>query len=311
MAVNDKSVCVSCKAIRKIENEKTEKILICSGHCGNFVHHQCSVFKPSEVKFLEANTNNIKWYCDTCGINKNVNIVNEVHGKLSDFERKIEMLFNIIKEQSSKLENQTLIINNLQKSQQSITNKQGPNTRSKTTEIEDSDYIKTYSKVISSTQHKKQGQDTNKNTPEPKQTTKKIPVEKNEKNGNIPEEKQSTQNNINNVNTNSVNMNKRTIRGSRTNTAISAAENRKWIFVSQLINTTKVEDVTKYLTENNIKALECEKLDIRNTNIAAFKIAVEEGVYEQMFDSDLWPRNTIVRPFRKNFWKMSPAILNK
>lgn len=102
---------------------------------------------------------------------------------------------------------------------------------------------------------------------------------------------------------------KKSLRGKKTNTTISAVKNRKWIFVSNLNNTTTEKDLENYLKENNFAALECHRLLIRTQEIAAFKIAISEEVYDDMFQEDLWPLNVIVRPF-KNFRARASILRN-
>lgn len=47
----------------------------------------------------------------------------------------------------------------------------------------------------------------------------------------------------------------------------------------QLLKETTEAEVKKYLSENNISSSQLYKLDIRNTDIAAFKIAVHRRRY--------------------------------
>lgn len=56
----------------------------------------------------------------------------------------------------------------------------------------------------------------------------------------------------------------------------------------------------------------CEKLQVRSTDIAAFKVAVNEVTYNKMFDPCLWPKNVIIRPYRhRNFSNVPLAQLKK
>lgn len=75
-----------------------------------------------------------------------------------------------------------------------------------------------------------------------------------------------------------------------------------WIFISQLHKDTKEEDVKQHLESENIQILECIKLNITNKTIAAFKLTVEANKFETVADENVWPKNTIIRPYR-NFWR--------
>ncbi|KAK9685785.1 Endonuclease-reverse transcriptase [Popillia japonica] len=110
----------------------------------------CSVYKPGELKFVETQTKNIKWYCDTCGHNTKDKIVSEINAKLSDLNKKIDLLMNIVNEQHQQTNKQNSIINNLKSSQeprkQTAPNKtvQRPTTRSKTNTIDDASTLTTF-----------------------------------------------------------------------------------------------------------------------------------------------------------------------
>lgn len=59
----------------------------------------------------------------------------------------------------------------------------------------------------------------------------------------------------------------------------------------------------KFLLCCAIKTLStCEKLEIRNKDMAAFKIAIDENKFTDLLNEDLWPVNIIIRPYR-NFQK--------
>lgn len=66
MASGQVIVCQSCLEIVK------EKYLKCDNCCGKGVHHACSPFKASELKFIENNLS-LTWKCDTC-IKHNLNL---------------------------------------------------------------------------------------------------------------------------------------------------------------------------------------------------------------------------------------------
>lgn len=95
-------------------------------------------------------------------------------------------------------------------------------------------------------------------------------------------------------------INRKSLRGKKCNTTLSAVQSRKWILVSNLVKSTTEDDVRAYLQENNITISECHRLPIKSPEIGTFKIALTEDKYNKIFQEDLWPLNTIVRPF-KNF----------
>lgn len=79
---------------------------------------------------------------------------------------------------------------------------------------------------------------------------------------------------------------------------ISAVEGRKHFFISRLKPTTTVEDLTTYLNSKNLTNANCTKLSIRSDTIAAFKVSVAASEANKILDSDLWPKFTIIRPYR-------------
>lgn len=67
-----------------------------------------------------------------------------------------------------------------------------------------------------------------------------------------------------------------------------------------------INDGIAATTEDDISA--CEKLSIKDNEIAAFKIAVAEEILEKIYDEDLWPHNAIIRPY-KNFWEIALTVV--
>lgn len=257
---------------------------------------------PLNSSFLDNNVKNIKWYCEQCIRDDSTVLVSPTLDKINEMDKKLDLLFKIIKEQSIKIENQSKLINNLKKAQQQtsseIEHTQKPTTRLRSSDTDGSETPKTSVKQLVETMHKNEDKHKQQTTtvPDRKQAQKQVQLQEEDKKKENPKDKE-----VYVKNTHAENI--KTIRGKRTDTTISAAESRKWIFVSQLIKTTKEEDITNYLSDNKIDILKCDKLEIRNTEIAAFKIAVKEKTYDVMFNPELWPKNVIVRPFKpKNFW---------
>lgn len=294
--------CIKCK--QKYENTN-EKIIKCNGICNGFLHYTCSTFKPTELKFFEANNNNVKWYCDPCantGQNYSMHYLQE---NFVEINKKLELMMALMAEQNKKIENQTKIIHNLRtgqvpQAQNASTQEilQRPNTRANSVTAEALEHeTKSQTKVAQTIQLRKQKQLTSNKDKPHESASQNNSVHKNiEKSKETLEEKTSLeQKPANKINT---------VRGKRLNTTLTAAENLKWIFISQLVDTTTEIDVRNYLHENTIKVSSCAKLQIRNENIAAFKISANEENYAKMLEPELWPINTIIRPFRtRNFQK--------
>lgn len=92
----------------------------------------------------------------------------------------------------------------------------------------------------------------------------------------------------------------RTILGANTGgLSIAAVESRRNIFVSRLSPDTTVDQLRQHLESNNIKPLEIEKLGIKSKDIAAFKLVIQQSDEKQAVNSELWPKYTIIRPFRQ------------
>lgn len=319
--------CVKCK---NTSINQSEKIIKCNGKCNHYLHHTCSSFKPTELKIFETHSRNVKWYCDVCVSSKNDAPMDVLCTKVEDLSTKLEEMLNIIKEQTIKIESQGKIIANLQnkqtvrqqtigqeketvnaqKPQQSIVQEkepidsQRPITRSKTATLDGTiESVKSYVKVVN-TQVKK-------NDTQKQQTCTSLvaPADRKTNLRDIVIMKNSL---AEKPETNAKNTQKQTVRGNRRNTSLIAAENRKWIFISQLIHTTSEDDIKEYLSENKIDIINCEKLQIKSENISAFKIGVNEKVYEKMFNPNLWPANVIVRPYRfRNFRKVTELNLKR
>lgn len=63
MADSNENYCVKCE---KSGDVAAEKVLKCNGNCNKTLHYTCSSYNTSELKFLETNKHNVKWFCDGC-----------------------------------------------------------------------------------------------------------------------------------------------------------------------------------------------------------------------------------------------------
>lgn len=240
--------CVQCS--QNIDKQ-ADKVIKCYRKCNNVLHYTCSTFKPSELKFMEANIHNIRWCCNDCASESVEESVSILKRDLASIDKKIEILTKIIYEQNEKLTNQDKIIHNrivtkeVQKQTAVEEELQGPSTRSKTIDV--STEWKSYAKTTSTIQGKKHKQTPEKNSCPPKNED------------GLRDDKTTTQGktSINTkATTNFNNANKtKTIRGKRLNTKILAADSQKWIFVSQLAKDTAVDDVKQYLIDNQMQLL--------------------------------------------------------
>lgn len=111
-------------------------------------------------------------------------------------------------------------------------------------------------------------------------------------------------------------LSQKTIIGENENsTKLRAVNPLSWIFISRLEPETTTEDVSNYLKEYDIKVLQCYKLKTFSSEIAAFKIAVNNTDEDKVFCGEIWPKKTIVRPYDstklKNFQRIPPVSLNR
>lgn len=93
--------------------------------------------------------------------------------------------------------------------------------------------------------------------------------------------------------------NKTTLGANTSELSIAAVESRRSIFVSRLSPDTTSEKLRQYLVGVNIRPLSVEKLDIRSKEIAAFKVVVQQSDEKRATACELWPKYTIIRPFRQ------------
>lgn len=330
MATNSETCKQSCVKCKIVIDKHNEKLLKCNGACGEMVHYGCSIFKPTELKFMDVYKENVKWYCNQCNSHINKGGVSEEFYKLNELELYVKESLKLIREQSKVIEKQNVIINKIEAKllAENQTIAVRPITRSMATadgppiHTNDND-AKSKSKAKNSPNKKDETQITkqqkvdadiaDKNKLQPKQKMTISPDNKKDTHNyatNISTKPTITETNIDAMSIDNgaesqskfkeVSYKKKTVRGTKENTILTAVENRKWIFVSNLIKTTTESDVRDYLSGNNIDTMGCYKLTLKNSEIAAFKVAILSENYEQLFSADLWPVNTIIRPF-KNF----------
>lgn len=67
--------CVKCDETI-CEDSNTKAIKCSNDKCNKSLHYTCSQFKMSELKFLESNKNNLKWFCDGCSIQDKTGLSN-------------------------------------------------------------------------------------------------------------------------------------------------------------------------------------------------------------------------------------------
>lgn len=80
---------------------------------------------------------------------------------------------------------------------------------------------------------------------------------------------------------------------------IAAVESRRSIFVSRLSPDTTPEMLKQHLEASEVKPLSIEKLVIKSEEIAAFKVVVQQSDEKRATSSEVWPRYTIIRPYRQ------------
>lgn len=102
-----------------------------------------------------------------------------------------------------------------------------------------------------------------------------------------------------------------TIIGKRTDSnSLKAVEPKSWIFVSRLHPSTTANEIEQYARDNGISIFDCERLQIRSPDIAAFKFSVPKRLENKSLSEDSWPVNAIVRRYHRhsNFQKTTPRL---
>lgn len=221
------------------------------------------------------NNSNIKWTCDDCGKHSKLSMVSDILKTVQTLNEKVEQCLQLIGRQDKKIDHQNNVINKLLSRNtlvqpQTNSTKTRPVTRSTTSIPTDA----TFSQKLQSSQK------VNKQKAEVNQPEQKLESPSQQK-VSTPDEQETIT-----VSNEIVANHLKNCPRKKRNTTLEAVENRKWIFISQLKNTTTVEDVKKYLQDNDITILECHKLDIYHQNISAFKICVEEHVENEIYNEN-------------------------
>lgn len=298
--------CIKC--INTID-KTSEKVILCGEwNCLNCMHHSCSSFKPTELKFLETNKNNIKWVCDVCLNKPQIATcdLSPVTTAINALSLKLDQCFDKLNTHNTKLDQHNLAIHKLE--QQVLVDSQTNSiqtrsaTKNKTTQdVVNSTHNKN-SPTNSGCTSKKQDnyQDSDKKIEGFSDALKKPPPALKTPVVIECDEPKPAKNHRQRV---------KTLRGTRDDATLKTMDNKKWVFVSQFSSETTEEQVTNYLKQNNINFTDCVKLDITNKTVAAFKIAALEKHIDSLFDINLWPRNTIIRPYRRPFLRRTPVNL--
>lgn len=99
--------------------------------------------------------------------------------------------------------------------------------------------------------------------------------------------------------------------GSCTTATLQTVESRKCVVASMLHPTTKIDDLTKYLSKalnlpDGDSSLRCSLLlpagrDIKDLDFISFKIGMPESKFSLLLSPEIWPRGVKVRPFIPKF----------
>lgn len=93
--------------------------------------------------------------------------------------------------------------------------------------------------------------------------------------------------------------NKTTLGENTSGLSIAAVESRRSIFISRLSPDTTPEMLRQHLVENDIEPSSIEKLDIKSSEIAAFRVVIQQSDEKRAVRGEIWPKYTIIRPFRR------------
>ncbi|XP_017468772.1 PREDICTED: uncharacterized protein LOC108360840 [Rhagoletis zephyria] len=102
------------------------------------------------------------------------------------------------------------------------------------------------------------------------------------------------------------NLNKKTVWGANTNIELEVAVRHKWLHLSSFSKSVTEDNIIDYVAKHstvNKNSMSCYKLvkkgtpdaDLKRIN---FKLGVPEYSFDSILNSDLWPVNVAVRPFR-------------
>ncbi|KAK9696021.1 hypothetical protein QE152_g32184 [Popillia japonica] len=296
MASTSSETCVKCLKCKVIVTNASEQTLKCGNLCGNALHYACSTFKPSEFKFIEGNKN-IIWMCDVYidrsdGVDHSSQETDKHHAigvKVTILENNVCEMFKCVKELVTKMEKQNEILHNLQKKPVYDVNKE--NTEQQKSTIDKGPRkISTRSQATDGTLKSRDLKIDIKKEDE-KERYKTISVKT------IDNKTEEMTQGIDSGKVKNIKSIKH-LRGENRNTTLKAVPIRKWIFISNFINSTTEDDIQKHLEGYNILSHVCEKIQTKSTGFAAFKTAVSKEDLERLFNPSIWPKNAVVRHYR-------------
>lgn len=88
------------------------------------------------------------------------------------------------------------------------------------------------------------------------------------------------------------------IKGTNNNhMSLSAATERKWMYVGNLSPDCTVDKVKSHLESNGITILSCDSLASKFSHMASFKISIAPNLQDKLMNGDLWPVGVTVKPF--------------
>ena len=85
--------------------------------------------------------------------------------------------------------------------------------------------------------------------------------------------------------------------GESKETLLRAADQKAWLYIGRLHQTTEREDLINHMRMNNIMGtIECEELEVRGTN-KAFRVGIQFDMKQQAGQPRLWPKGVVVRQY--------------
>lgn len=331
MAANN-AVCLSCSDEKSSKNGRSLECF--SKNCNNFIHYECTVYKPAEIRLLESNKANIKWFCGKCESDsvpdKKFVQSDEVLAKLAALETVVKLCNELIIEQGERLRAQEELIQRFLGSEAVISGKRAENKHvnflSASVEIGSNDE-NIHNVPASNTPHGQQMESLNvpsgsdiritrskSLTKQGGKNAKKKQVTHIEQASQASTSDESSAGNAANMSTNAeksegfqlvtYRKQRKTLFGRKADCGpLKAVEARCAIFVSRLDPATSEADVKSHLENYNIAVLECSKLEIRSKDIAAFRVSVKRCQESLVLSEDMWPENAIIRHYyrRQNF----------
>lgn len=324
MASEQDHQCVICS---KIADKVKDKILVCVGVCKSVLHLSCSTYKPSEIKFLEANSVNIKWYCDACSTAKKQNedtaTIATLAAKMNEIGEQIKVMMTQVKQNNTNIINNTRNICNMEKTVSENRTSSRPKTRSVTITESTRNESKSNSgnKMLSVTTEAVDDNEGRVENPTNKIPTKTIQMDRKpesqkikDKEGERPDDSAARNDN----NTNTLNTEKemeswtkvvakkkrqRVITGTDRNVecGFTSAAVQLHLFVNK-VNLETTEEHIKFFIKSKLPSIDTtvQQWKIQNQNHKAFKVSTElkPDVEKILLDSSFWPQYVKINKFR-------------